>query len=146
MPFFSDSIADNVQLISLPLEATGFFLTYLELFKKEKIDAFESLIEKVHKKVSSKKRSRLGFIKFISIALPLMVFVFYIEQLTAEVIIMSIVLTLVYFYDFTVVSLTLFIDFLKKLTNGRVAGSLGLTLAFLGILGEVYQVLNIFSY
>ncbi|MEM1406298.1 MAG: hypothetical protein AAGG59_05945 [Bacteroidota bacterium] len=145
MTFFNDNAANFIQHISLLLEMLGFFLTYVELFKKEWVIAFESRVKKVHEKVSLKKRARLGFIKFTTLAAPLLILVIARpESFTIQIIIGAIILGLIYFYDFVVVSMTLLIDFLNRLTNGRVAGSVGLLLVSLGMLGEVYQVLNIY--
>lgn len=151
--FFNNETANTVQLISLPLEAIGFFLTYVEIWKPKIFYKLENLFVTIYRFTSSfsaiatEENSKDTAEKWgVMITIILLILSPIISSKAFDtqfhVIIYMIIggiITLSFF-------VTTWIFLIYRLSNGKgVVGGLGLLLAFLGLLGELYQVITMFS-
>lgn len=165
MDFFNNDTANSVQLISMPIESIGFMLTFIEVIKPDIADKIENFIDRAEIQSLSlykKHLNKLGaFLQNGKLILAMMIFAvawlavgiyrtiydLSFEQISQIFWIVSfplIVLSFVLVYGILVSSLNSLIKFLNTFSNGKALGSIGLILAFLGLCGEIYQVLTLF--
>lgn len=194
--FFNENLANNIQCISLPLEAIGFILTMIEVLKPELADSIELSIDKYrfpnvyqlksvkflirfHEKKKKVLRNYYYLIRQFLLLLYLIYFIYLFQLVltchegvlydSATTKTNYVALKLIYLYLFTFaisvisivymshhaldifvhsmaliseISLSI-IKFLNKISNGRAIGTLGLLIAFLGVIGEYYQIFSI---
>ncbi len=156
MDFFNETWAARIQYFTLPLEVVGFTLTSIEVLFPELADRIERLVDKLGKSSNSfhdklrryyGKPAEMALPVFPLILLTLMVYPFfsrwwgmYPQFKTA--IYMFIVFGALYLTYWISFFLGKLIDVLNKVTSGRALGTLGLVLAFLGLLGEAYQYIT----
>lgn len=167
--FFNDEWADNIQMISIWLEALGLGLVIIEIFKNEWARRIEAFIDNTEERTSvwfakigsflpysveTEKRSGIvsgPFLRWLLTICFLGYTFMYIERMVNGEVLGQLD-TVVFFFMGIVSIITLayyllkglnaFIRFLNKLSAGKALGSIGLLLAILGFTGEVYQVLT----
>lgn len=167
--FFNEQWADKIQLVSIWLETLGLALVVIELFKSQWADKIEDAIDKTEQRtrvwfgklglalpysVETEKRTGLhsGFgLRWIVTLYFVGQTVWYITDMVKGETLDQID-TVIFLFGAAVATLTIAyyllkglhscIHFLNKLTNGHALGSIGLLLAILGFLGEVYQVIT----
>lgn len=131
------SNTDIVQIISLPLEVSGFVLTILEVFLKGTNSKLELKFRKFIQWTDSiwkKYNNKLALTYSVFLLLTFIGITFFndtrIGFLSSLLFIANIMLLFVF-------------DFLRKLFPDRHLLALALTLSLMGILGEIYQVTHI---
>jgi len=156
MPFFTDSTADTVQLISLPLEIVGLTFAFIELKHPKTADRIEGWIDDWDEKLRNLVKYPVAGIKYyrpgriiLLLGYPLILTCLLIlnwkivMEKTGFLIafILLIAVSSLYLFSFFMPAL---VRFLNEYSNGRALGTFGLILAGLGGLGEIYQVLNMY--
>lgn len=136
-------LTDIVQLISLPMELIGVTLTLIEIFFAETNRKIEEQFDTIIKKADE------IFHQYNSIIVKI------IFGITLILMIIIIISSIMKEYETTTMNtLTLFVwamlgwsifTFFRSLLPSRTLLALGLTLTILGVLGEIYQVVNIFQ-
>ena len=145
MFIFSERIANIVQLVSLPLELTGFGLAVIELRSPALADSLETAIDNIADWLMHQFNSE----KLIHYLLGGPVFggiLLLIGQFEASVVVFTI-LTLATVSDCVVTGVFWLVGSILTLLDvfaeGKALGAFGLVLAAIGVLGETYQVISI---
>ncbi len=159
--FFTNVWADRVQLVALPLEVVGFTLVAIEVFKPRVADSIESFIDKLScitfpPKDSFGIKVHLWVTASLTILLLIMLSMLRlsISWLSADVTPLSVgkVILMCFafgiFLDFVVVrlitrTLSGICKTLNYITDGSALGSIGIIIAFFGVLCEVYQFITL---
>lgn len=152
MGFFNGPTADIVQHISLPLEAVGFVLVLIEIYWRRvgerlewEIDFMTGVDVFIAESVEPADGSRMPTAMILIVPLFILIWIALFGSLSWEEHRLWKGMTLVIG---VVTAGSAFIPilarFLNRLTDGRALGSLGLVLAFLGLLGEVYQIITMY--
>lgn len=156
MAFFNDDTAIVVQMISAPLEIVGFTMAYVELFeyriaqdinklifhknwKWRKLQLPEPTYESQFGKWLNGQTKLLFVIPLIIIILSALLYHFFWQPMPIYFFIKLPIYAGLIFFLFKYLLITII-----KITRDKSIGLLGIILAFIGVLGEVYQVLVIF--
>ena len=163
---FQDHIADIVQYISLPLEIVGFVMVIIEIYKDNEYQKIENAIDNVPSFMSAASNAYASFLMgpegrnsgsnlFVIIFVVFVAWAIWViwesnsaEQVTTDFV--SLLLTSFYVGFLTIfvgpfvlyAIPTVIVRLLNYITGGRALGTIGLILAGLGLLGELYQVIT----
>lgn len=160
MPFFQDDIADIVQMISLPVEIMGASLTAIEIFNKPVAERIGNKIEEISKASLNEMFNKLyNPVSYACIALVAVICFTSLMGYTQRSFTLPNIITaavgsfaiatlstgfLLAFLALFLYWLISILRFFDRITNGYPLGGFGITLGFLGVCGEIYQVLCIF--
>ncbi|MBK6265336.1 hypothetical protein JKA74_09820 [Marivirga sp. S37H4] len=139
------NITDVVQLFSLPLEIVGLTITILEIFYHDTSSKLEERLSSyfhILETLPVKKHNKLT----IAYILGMFVFVILSTQFFFEFT-NTYLLTVIEFLAVFFVGLNLalhFYEFYNRILPNRKLLALGLILTSVGIIGEIFQVFNIF--
>lgn len=145
LPFFNEQAANIVQFLSLPLEIYGLILILVELKNPKLAKEWEAKLDKMAENPSQNFSSYFEFIGYFSV--PFFLFILYIAinhyGTAIGVIILSILAawigSSIIGWFFTILAVAYY-PHIHRFANGHSIGAIGLFLAALGALGEVYQV------
>lgn len=154
--FFNEIWADRLQYITIWLEVVGFILTFIEVLFPKFADEIEKTIDDMSAVFDNlsdtvKLWGWIGYF-FLPILLVVGLIIGLIFQSLSGTlpklypklyaILGALLITIVVLSVVLLKSASMLIRLLNRLSNGRALGSLGLILAFLGVLGEAYQYIT----
>ena len=160
MTFFNDTVSDVFQFITINLELVGITLAFIEIKLPDTANKIENGMFSAETKVRNFAEKMIGHKLFSSMITLCIIVGFFFEIPAAAgffdavfpadvlrfmdyLLYFSIAITLVVVLGFGVILLGEFIAALNRFSNGKAIGALGVFLASLGLVGEIYQVINI---
>ena len=162
MNFFNESASDYIQFISMFLEIVGITLAYIEIRYKRlarrieaRIVAEENKITRIITRLIENKIfvtvTTLFFVLIFFVVIPYWLR-FYDRILTQEglanleiLILCTAPIIALFIVGLLVVAFGDFISWLNRFSDGHAIGALGVSVTFLGLLGETYQVITILT-
>ncbi|MDH5599483.1 MAG: hypothetical protein OEY34_10185 [Cyclobacteriaceae bacterium] len=160
MTFFNDTVSDIFQFITINLELVGLTLAFIEIKLPNTANKIERGMFTAETKVRNFGEQMISH-KMFSSLITLCIFVGFFFEIPAAagffdevfppnvlkfmdyLLYFSIVVTLLVLIGFGVILFGEFMAALNRFSNGKAIGALGVLLASLGLVGEIYQVINI---